>query len=180
MPKPLDPAAAQIIEDWMLPFNTGDMALLWNVVHPKCTNYPVLKVQQFIPGEGPEVFERVVSMLRTGFPNDLKFSKDEVVEVTSEDTEYILESFKSPPFEDVCPDDIEETVTAFLNEAGKKVFLKATLSGTNEGPFQGQVTNKYTNDRQLHLLVINDDGMITGHGGCRNDLDRAQHLGLTQ
>lgn len=179
MPKALAPATEHIIDQWMLPFNTGEMAPLWDVVHPRCTNYPVLKGQQLLPGEGPEVFERVVSMLRTGFPNDLKFSKDGVEEVTLEDIEYILQCFKTPPFDEVCPDDIEETITAFLTEAGKKVLLKATLAGTNEGAFLGQITNRHTIDRQLHLLVIDENGLIAGHGGCRNDLERARRLGLS-
>lgn len=183
MPRELDEAKLRIVEGWMQPFNDGNLAPLKELVHDKCTNYPVLVGQLLIQGGGHEVFEKVIVMLRKGFPNDLLFKMDKVVEVTPKDREYLLECFHTPPFAEVCPDDIGETIDDFFAEAGTKILLKATLSGTNEGPFQGHTTNNYTSDQQLHLLVIRKDQddqrlKIFGHGGCRNDKLRARNLEL--
>jgi len=179
MPEPLSLRVKESIEGWISYFNTGDEASLRRVVHAECENYPISERQILVPGKGPAVFMGVALMLRKGFP-DLKLRKDEAVALTLKDREGLLEKFTRPPFADVCPGNIGEIVDIFLKKAGTKVFLGTTLSGTNTGQFQGQITNKFTSDRQIHLLVVDKEGMITSHGGCRNDLERAQKLGLTE
>lgn len=187
MPKELNQAMKQIIEGWMQPFNDGNLSPFTELVHETCTNYAVLEGQlHAIDGGGSQAFKGVVLMLREAFPNDLKFQMDEVVEVTFKDREDILECFHTFPFDEVCPDDIGETVDDFFKKPGTHILLKATLSGTNEGPFQGYISGNYTSDHQLHLLVIREDQddnqrlKIVAHGGCRNDKLRARNLGLVQ